>query len=90
MTVYYADVDNPKLYNQNGKIHASSPLYIVKGTPVNVTGAEKVANGLTILPLGNGTWVNAADVNTGTTPPASSNEYILHVRDGVTRKFIPV
>lgn len=24
------------------------------------------------------------------TPPAGTEEYILHVRDGVTRKFIPV
>lgn len=93
--LYFSKVENPKLYKQDGKIHGSSPLEVARGAAINIIGSARVANGLTILPLGDGTWVNAADMTKATLPPPPSPStgkpiYLTaHYDDGSSERYVP-
>lgn len=68
MATYYLNRDNPRLYNQSGKVHGDSPLKAAKGSAVTITGVTLKRDVGYILPLGNGTYLHVNDVTTMSTP----------------------
>lgn len=70
MATYYLIVDNPRLYNQKGKVHANSPWNKPKGYRFEITGRPITSeSGRLIMPLGDGTWLDSGDMRLVTAPP---------------------
>lgn len=98
MATYYLIVDNPPLYNQKGKVHGNSPWNKPKGYRFEITGRPITSeSGRLIMPLGDGTWLDADDIRlvtdtppTEPPPPSVKPIYLTaHYEGGGSERYVP-